>query len=58
LTNLQANFKECFPELEEISYQHVQFAFRVDADAYGDSALEVAELQADKTKKFSLRIPI
>jgi len=48
LTNLQANFKERFPELEEVSYQHVQFPFRVDAGACGDLALEVAELQADK----------
>ena len=33
LTNLQANFKERFPELEEMSYQQVQLPFRADAEA-------------------------
>jgi len=51
LTNLQANFKERFPELEEVLYQHVHFPFPVDAEACGDLALEVAELQADENKK-------
>jgi len=51
LTNLQANFKERFPELEEVSCQHVQFPFRVNAEACGDLALEVAELQADENQK-------
>jgi len=51
LTNLQANFKERFPELEEVSYRHVQFPFGVDAEAFGDLALEVAELQADENQK-------
>jgi len=32
-------------------YQHVQFPFRVDAEACGDFALEVAEYQADKNQK-------
>jgi len=58
LTNLQANFKERFPELEQVSYRHVQFPFRVDAEACGDLALEVVELQPDENQKFSLRIPI
>jgi len=34
-----------------MSYQHVQFPFRVDAEACGDLALEVAELQADENQK-------
>ena len=45
LTNLQANFNESFPELEEVSYRHVQFPFRVDAEACGDLALEADENQ-------------
>ena len=51
LTNLQANFKERFPELEEVSYRHVHFPVRVDAEACGDLALEVVELQADENQK-------
>ena len=51
LTNLQANFKERFLELEEASYRHVQLLFRVDAEACGDLAVEVAELQADENQK-------
>ena len=58
LTSLQANFKERFPELEEVSYRHVQFPYRVDAEASGDLALKVAELQADENQKISFRIPI
>ena len=54
LTNLQANFKERFPKLEEVSYRHVQFPFRVDAEACGDLSLEVAELQADENQKNSV----
>ena len=50
LTNLQANFKERFAELEEVSYRHVQFPFWVDAEAC-DLAWKVAELQADENKK-------
>ena len=50
LTNLQVNLKERFLELE-VSYRHVQFPFRVDAEACGDLALEVAELQADENQK-------
>jgi len=56
-TNLQANFKERFPQIEEMSYRHLQFQFRIDAEACGDLGLEVTELQM-KTKKFSLRITI
>jgi len=33
LTNLQENLKKHFPELEEVSYRHVQFPFRVDVEA-------------------------
>jgi len=51
LTNLQANFKERFPELEEVLYRHVQFPFRVDAEACGDLVLQVTELQADENQK-------
>jgi len=51
LTSLQANFKERFPKLQDVSYRHVQFPFRVDAEACGDLALEVAELQADENQK-------
>jgi len=51
LTNLQANFKERYPELEEVLYQHVQFLFQIDAEACGDLALKVAELQADENQK-------
>jgi len=58
MTNLQANFKERFPELEEVSCRRVQFPFRVHAEACGNLALEVAELQADENQKFTLRIPI
>jgi len=58
LTNLQANFKGRFPELVEVSYRHVQFPFRVDAEACGDLALEMAEFQADENQKLSFRIPI
>ena len=56
LTNLLVNFKERFPELEEVSYRHVQFPFRVDAEACGDLALEVAELQADENQKFQFEV--
>jgi len=49
LMNLQANCKEHFPELEEVSYRHVQF--QVHAEACGDLPLEVAELQADENQK-------
>ena len=34
-----------------MSYRHVQFPFRVDAEACGDLALEVAELQEDENQK-------
>jgi len=51
LTNLQVNLKERFPELEEVSHRHVQFPFRVDAEACGDLALEVAELQSSENQK-------
>ena len=34
-----------------MSYQHVQFPFRVDAEACGDLVLEVAELQVDENQK-------
>jgi len=51
LMNLQTNFKERFPELEEVSNRHVQFPFQVDAEACGDLALEAAELQADENQK-------
>ena len=51
LTHLQSNFKERLPELEEVLYLHVQFPFRVDAGAFGDLTLEVAELQTDETQK-------
>jgi len=54
LTTLQANFTERFPELEELLYRHVQFPFRVDAEACGDLALEMAELQADENQKIQL----
>ena len=54
ITNLQENFKERFPELEELSYQHVKFPFRVDAEACGDLVFEVAELQADENQKIQL----
>ena len=54
LMNLQANFKEHFPELEEVLYRHVQFPFRVDAEACGDLALEVAELKADENQIIQL----
>ena len=50
MTNLQVNFKERFPELE-VSYWHVQFPFRVDAEACDDLALEVAELQTNENQK-------
>jgi len=56
-TNLQANFKECFSELEEMLYQHVQFQFRVYAEACGDLALEVAELQANKNQNIQFEDP-
>ena len=50
-TNLKANFKQPFPELKEVSYRHVQFPCRVDAEACGHFTLEVAELQADENQK-------
>jgi len=34
-----------------VSYLYVQLPFRVDAEACGDLASEVAELQADKNQK-------
>jgi len=53
LTILQANFKERFPELEEV-YRHVQLPFRVDVEACGNMALQVAELHADEKQKNSV----
>ena len=47
ITKLKANFKERFPELDDRSYQHIQFPFRVHAEACGELALELADLQAD-----------
>jgi len=55
LTHLQANFKERFPEPKEMSYRHVQFPFGIDAEACGDLALEVAELQADENKTIQFK---